>query len=103
MEYEGGLPLGIDPDFEYTCAEAKLERGRERLILFSDGLIEQPNPEGQAFTLARAMSSAGALAAAAAGGCSVNGDVEMLFDALVAHAGTDALADDTTIASVEIG
>jgi serine phosphatase RsbU (regulator of sigma subunit) len=47
-----GFPLGILPDIRYDEAEAVLEPG-EKILLYSDGLIEAHNPQGEMFGFAR--------------------------------------------------
>lgn len=45
---QGGAPLGIFPDRNYEDAEARLEPG-DRLVLYTDGVTEATNSEGQEF------------------------------------------------------
>ncbi len=45
---EGGAPLGIFPDRNYGDAEVQLEPG-DRLILYTDGLTEATDSNGQEF------------------------------------------------------
>lgn len=93
VECEGGIPLGLDPESPYHTETVPFEPG-SRLILFSDGLIEQPDPEGEMFGLERAMEAlAPALTAA--------DDVRLLVNAVREHAKTEDLADDLTVASNE--
>lgn len=94
-----GIPLGIDPDFEYQSEQLPLGP-TDRLVVFSDGVVEQPGgapgTESHLFglerTIAALMPSAG-----------VEQDVETLFDAVLAYALTDELADDTTVSSIQVG
>jgi sigma-B regulation protein RsbU (phosphoserine phosphatase) len=65
----------------------------DRVCLFSDGLIEQPNPDGELFGLDRTI-------AAIAGSGSARDDVRAMAAAVREHADTDVLADDFTVASV---
>lgn len=92
VETLGGLPLGIEPNYRYQSEELTLEP-TDRLVVFSDGVVEQPSPEGPMFGLERAI-------AALDPGESETDDVRRLFDAVVSHAQTDSLSDDTTVASV---
>ena len=43
-----GLPFGVDEDMEYRIAEARLRPG-DALFLFSDGITEAFNPQGEEF------------------------------------------------------
>lgn len=54
---EGGTPLGIFPDQEYAIAGVKLESG-DQLVLYTDGLTEAANPEGEEFGEARLIALA---------------------------------------------
>lgn len=95
-----GIPLGIADDFEYPERTVTLEPGA-RLLVFSDGVAEQPGMasggghgmESDMFSVERAMQ-------AVAGDFDVEDDTKRLFDAVLKYAGTDNLADDTTVASV---
>ncbi len=88
----GGLPLGIEQDYRYQSEELILEP-TDRLVVFSDGVVEQPSPDGPMFGLERAI-------AALEPSESESDDVRRLFDAVVNYAQTDSLSDDTTVASV---
>lgn len=90
----GGIPLGIDESFEYTAGSLKLDVG-DRLIVFSDGVVEQPGESGHMFGVDRAIAALQSSGEPAT-------DVSVLFSAVLAFAGTDDLADDTTVASVSL-
>jgi len=90
---ETGIPMGIDPDYVYSAEEQTLVPG-DRVVLFTDGLIEQRGPAGEAFGAER-------LAGAVARSGSAPEDVTSLFGALVAFAGARTLDDDATAASLE--
>ena len=45
-----GFPLAMTPDSEYTAEEIILEPG-DLLVLFTDGIVEAQNPEGDEFEL----------------------------------------------------
>ncbi len=47
-----GVPLGIFPDMEYEEKEVALKPG-ESLLMYSDGLVEAHNPEGEMFGFPR--------------------------------------------------
>lgn len=90
----GGMIIGVQPDFEYSGACLELRPG-DRLILYSDGLVEQPNTENEQFGNAR-------LREVIAGSGSIDDDVAGIFAALEEFAGSSSFADDTTIASIEV-
>jgi serine phosphatase RsbU (regulator of sigma subunit) len=68
-----------------------LEPG-DRVILFSDGVIEQRNPAGEYFTLERLYRLASESATS-------ESDVGRAFDELIAFASRMTLDDDATVAS----
>ncbi|MEN8148461.1 MAG: SpoIIE family protein phosphatase [Planctomycetota bacterium] len=89
----GGIPVGIDRGARYRT-HAMPFHGGERVILFSDGVVEQRSPNGEPFGVERVRAEVCASGSASE-------DVERLFSSLVDFAGTEALDDDTTAASVE--
>lgn len=89
----GGMPVGIDAGFVYEAATLAFKPG-DRLILYSDGVVEQPNLAGERFGAARVLN---ALASAA----SPSDDVAALFHAVTQFSGDGMIADDTTVASVQ--
>jgi sigma-B regulation protein RsbU (phosphoserine phosphatase) len=92
-EKPGGLLVGIDPDYPYEALSTTL-RPRDRLIIYSDGIIEQTNPAGEAFEKSRAFEVLQHTGSAAE-------DVSALFDAVQEFAAFN-LDDDTTVASIEV-
>lgn len=90
----GGMIIGVQPDLEYSGACLELRPG-DRLILYSDGLVEQPNTENEQFGNAR-------LRDVIAGSGAIDDDVAGIFAALEEFAGSSSFADDTTIASIEV-
>lgn len=90
----GGIPLGIDDSFVYSSASISLSEG-DRVIVYSDGVVEQPGPDAELFGNDRAIAALENSPTPAA-------DVEALFSAVLNYATTDALADDTTVASISI-
>ncbi len=90
---ETGIPMGVDPDYEYRAEEVQLSPG-DRVVLFTDGLVEQRGPGGEQLGAER-------LAGALAGAGSPFEDVSRLFDALTRFAGARTLDDDATGASIE--
>ncbi len=90
----GGLLVGIESDYVYETATLDLN-DVDRIILYSDGLIEQVNPSGEAFEKNRVRE-----VLATSG--SAREDVTALFQRIEEFAGKASLDDDTTVASIEI-
>ncbi|MHC4101473.1 MAG: PP2C family protein-serine/threonine phosphatase, partial [Planctomycetota bacterium] len=89
----GGLLVGIDPEYPYEPVAMTL-RPHDRIIIYSDGIIEQTNPSGEAFEKRRALEVVRRTGSAAE-------DVSALFDAVQEFAAFN-LDDDTTVASIEL-
>ena len=89
-----GLMIGLQPDFEYSSARLELKPG-DRLVLYSDGIVEQPNTHNERFENAR-------LGRIIANSDSIRDDVAGVFAALEEFSGSSTFMDDTTIASIEI-
>ncbi len=90
----GGVLAGIQPGVKYTSAEIQLDPG-DRLVLYSDGLVEQSGPDLTRFESERLMDVLNRSG-------SIHEDVSMSFEALETFAEVSRFTDDTTIASVEI-
>ena len=88
-----GIPVGIEPETDYQICEFGFEQGT-RIVLFSDGLVEQGDKDKREFGMQRIRNIL-------ASGSSAVEDVASLQAALWEHAGDIALADDLTIASIE--
>ena len=93
IQSEGGMPLGVDPDMPYSAEQRPFATG-SRVILFSDGVVEQQSPEGEEFGMDRVIET---LKQADSTDTEVNG----LFQAVRDFAGTENLNDDVTAASIE--
>ncbi len=91
----GGLLVGIDPEYAYETATLDLT-DVDRIILYSDGVIEQVDPSGEPFEYERVQQIL-------AGTRNAKEDVTALFEKLEEFAGKTLLDDDTTVASIEIG
>lgn len=99
VESSRGLLIGIDPDFPYEVERLEYAPG-DRLVLFSDGLVEQPPPAhtpatGVDFGLARTMDALNASP-------DVEGDVASLLKSLTEFSGGEVFNDDVTISSIEL-
>jgi len=87
----GNIPIGIDPAIDYAPEQITLDHG-DRLVLFSDGIVEQRNRTGEEFGLRRLLSAVRNAASDAA---------ESVIRAARQHSETASLLDDASIAIVE--
>lgn len=87
----GGIPLGIDASVDYAPETVTLHPG-ERLVLYSDGITEQRNTQGEEFGRVRLLQAAR------------NADPFHVADAILSaarkHAGAP-LTDDASVAIIE--
>ena len=92
---EAGPIVGILPSAEFSNTVVPLERG-DILTLFTDGVTEQENEQGEQFSMDRlrraVLSNEGEPASAAVTG---------IADAVSAYAGTTEQADDLTVVVVK--
>ncbi len=95
----GGIPAAIDPGVTYQARTIPFGEG-DRLVVFSDGVIEQ---SATGTTRAEDMFGMDRVLELLGSSGSPLTDVESVMRAVLAHAGGDALDDDTTIASVQWG
>jgi sigma-B regulation protein RsbU (phosphoserine phosphatase) len=89
-----GLPLGIEPEVIYPTVQWQLEPG-ERLVLFTDGLVEAAGAAGDLFGRARLRAAVSALSHLSL--------QEMILELVVhaaAHCGAQ-FEDDFTILGIE--
>lgn len=88
-----GLPLGksMDADYLSSAVEIKMEVG-DRLFLFTDGLVEEESPTGEAFGYERLEEIL-----RQCGEVSADDLKEYLMQALAFHCQTEAFSDDVTI------
>ncbi|MHA7812694.1 MAG: SpoIIE family protein phosphatase [Phycisphaerales bacterium] len=92
-EYKGGVVLGIAPDYQYMPESFHLDSD-QRLVLFSDGIVEQTGPDGdEEHGIDRVRSLLRQ-------SVSTKEDVEQLLQAVIAYAQSEQLDDDTTVASI---
>ena len=92
-----GLPLGVEPQEHYQTVNWQIHPG-ERLLLFTDGIIEATNRDGKLFGLARLRNALAELTP-------VFLSSEALLDALVDRVkdfmdGSD-FEDDFTLLAIE--
>lgn len=114
-QYRGGLPLGVESTAGYE-AETLILPPRSRMVIYSDGVVEQQSPEGVEFGVERAIETLASCG-------DVETDVESLVRGVIdfAHpafssssgvsSGSNSrptdrvarLADDVTVASIIVG
>lgn len=92
--FEGGPPIGVEAAFDFGESVIEIAPG-DRIVLFSDGVPEQPDRSGELFGVQRIIE-------ALTGSSELDTDLPMLIDALTAHAPTEEFSDDVTIASLAI-
>ena len=93
LDENGGLPIGVDLNFRYQTAALQLSPG-ERVLVISDGIIEQFSAEALRDGQRRQFGHDGVRGVVAAAG----GDdlLNQLFQALDQFAGGKGYADDVT-------
>ncbi len=89
----GGLLLGIDDHARYPSEEQRLEPG-DTLCLFTDGVSEARNPEGEEFGLANLTAR---VMAGVAIGLTADAIAENVVDAVHQHAAGERRHDDMTL------
>lgn len=88
-----GIPIGIDPEFRYEAQSIMLTPG-DRLVLYSDGMIEQRSEAGEEFSSRR-------LGEVVRSAATLRDVVRRAYDSLTSFAGSNTLADDATVAAIE--
>lgn len=106
----GGIPAAIDEGIRYEAASMGFAPG-DRLVLFSDGVVEQSRPMVDVGTMAGDQAAPRRMTRDDFGLTRVldvvarckspDEDTRRLLAAVLEHAETEALKDDTTIASVQ--
>jgi len=91
----GGLPVGMFPDVAYDPQQFRLEAG-DRLILYSDGITECQNTEGEAFGDANLQAVATAATPASSQSLS-----DKLADSLREWRGSSDFEDDISVLVLE--
>ena len=84
------------PEADYEESIIELQP-RDRLFLYSDGLLEEPNSAGEQFGTSR--SQAAIIEGQA---LSLDRNIDLMCDKLVSWHGEDQLKDDLTIVGVEL-
>lgn len=91
LEGAGGVPVGVAEDWNYVSESVLFPHGT-RLMIVSDGIIEQFGAGDAARQQFQVEGVQNCLKTPAG-----KDEVSSLFDAVIAHAGTNKLADDATI------
>ena len=90
------FPLGIVDEFEFTAEQVDVSVG-DRLVLYTDGIIEAPNDANEQFGMARFEKSVVSHG---------QGDLETLVDGvikdLMEFAGRDTFDDDVNLVACEV-
>ena len=92
-----GLPVGVEPDVVYHTSTWQLEGG-ERLLLFTDGIIEAMDSDGRMFGLARLRTT---LKEAVAEGLDCDAFVQKVVDRVRNHMDGGEFGDDFTVLVIE--
>lgn len=93
VDSDGGPPLGAFAHSAYEFGQIELH-GRDRIVVFSDGLVEQHNQTGQTFGETEPLKCL-------VGSRSASEDVNRLIVAHTDFRKETPLSDDLTIASIE--
>lgn len=93
----GGLPLGIDAGERYNASSLTISPN-DRLVIYSDGIIEQMNDQRELFGRSRLLETLAQHRAS-----DPHTIVRAAFDAVRAHAGVDTLDDDASVAVLSLG
>jgi serine phosphatase RsbU (regulator of sigma subunit) len=93
VHVEGSLPIGVVADAEYASETLPFGSG-DRVVVFSDGVVEQASPSGDQYGL-------DAVLEVLATSDGTEADVRCIAEAVRAHA-AGPLADDLTVASLQL-
>lgn len=93
---EGGPVVGLLPEAVYQTANAALLPG-DVLILYTDGVIEPENSDGEQFSIARLVDIARANISRSAQEL-----VQAIHSSVIAFAGTQELEDDFTVVVMKV-
>ena len=91
------LPLGIDPDIEYSVGQPVQLQAGDTVLLFSDGVLDSISPQGEFFGARRALEVVRDNLAARAADIAAR-----LCQATRAFSGEEAALDDTTAVVIKV-
>ncbi|MBM4105667.1 MAG: FHA domain-containing protein [Phycisphaerae bacterium] len=100
LQEGGGPPLGAAPGVEYGASSTAWSKS-DRLLVVSDGLVEQPSPPGAGDREEFGRPRVEAWLAAARRGSTASTRLSGLFDAVSTFGGGPLLADDATAILIE--
>jgi phosphoserine phosphatase RsbU/P len=89
-----GAPLGIIPGVTFASHRFRLQ-AKQRLIAFSDGVVDERGHDGRPFGLE-------SLRSAVLRGTDPASDITSVFNGLIAHSGLEHAGDDCTVASLQM-
>ena len=92
---EGGLPIGLFPTAQFEPVRFQVAAG-DRLVLYSDGLVEAHNPDGEIFSEERLLDLVRPRA-----GASTEALLDDLDAAVRRWHGSDTLEDDLSVLVLE--
>lgn len=92
---DGGAPVGMWPDMEYEAIRGQLQSG-DRLVLYSDGVIECAKPDGEQFGEQRLMGHL-----KTANGATLRRMLDDLASAMRAWRGGSEFDDDVSLLAIE--
>ena len=92
------FPLGIRPDTAYEAMEIQLEPG-DRVLFFSDGLVEAANGAGEFFGFERIEAT---IRQGCVDGLSAQALMQYVFDAVKTFSGDAPQEDDQTLVVLHI-
>jgi sigma-B regulation protein RsbU (phosphoserine phosphatase) len=90
------VPIGLLPESEYEDTVLQLGPG-DRLYLFSDGLLEERNDDGEILGQERVMGTIGAQA-----GAGLEASLDALVGEVVRWRGSEKLHDDVAVVAAEV-
>jgi len=94
---DGDMPVGMMPDAAFTCHDLVLEVG-DRVVLYSDGIIEAENAQGEQFGEARLLA-----AVRDSLHTSLEASVEQVLEQVEHWLGDREPHDDITLLALEAG
>jgi pSer/pThr/pTyr-binding forkhead associated (FHA) protein len=95
LQCAGGTPLGATDEGSYHTTTLSLDPGR-RILIYSDGVVEQPSQRGEPFGQQRLLDLVG-------GDCGPEEMVDHIVSAVLGHASASVPSDDLTAAAVMLG
>ena len=93
------FPLGIRPDTTYESIEIQLEPD-DRVLFFSDGLVEAANPQREIFGFERVVET---IRQGCVDGLSAEALKQHIYDAVKTFSGDAPQEDDQTLVVVHVG